>query len=428
MGRSVIQLKKSMKFTFFAGLISVASTSRAESDFANMKVAFNFPGGAAVVNDIDKTKGVIHVSPPVHSERGWPCWWYFKVDGVKKGQTITFQLAANVDAYRPNRVLNANWSQPDRAAISVDNVTWSQTEKCVKQNGIATYKIQAPAESFWLAWGPPFLPSHADEVLLTVKKKLPHSTLFELAKTRGGRSVRGIRIGSDSKTDSHRYGVWIQARQHAWEAGSSWVGRGFIEWLASDDQAAIDLRDIATIYYIPIMDVDNVALGAGGKDAVPRDHNRDWSDKPIYPEVAATQKRILQLNSEQRFDVFVDLHNPGSGERRPYFFGPIDIEKLPSIQQQNHARWLALSEDSISEPLQLEPKYKFATYVRTDEERNRMSANWVRNNTAEHVLSTTLETVWNTQHSTQKGYMTVGAQLGSAVSRYLSSNPRGSEN
>ncbi|MDB4802522.1 M14 family zinc carboxypeptidase [bacterium] len=417
-----------MKFIFIAGLLSLASTLKAESDFANINVMTDFPGGSAVVNDIDRNKGVIHISPPIQTERGWPCWWYCKVDGVIKGQTITFQLTANTGVYRPNRVLSANWTQPDRAAISVDNVTWSQTEKCVKQNGIATYMVEAPAESFWLAWGPPFLPSHADEVLETIKKKLPHATLFELARTRDGRSVRGIRIGSDSKTDSHRYGVWIQARQHAWEAGSSWVGRGFIEWLASDDQAAIDLREIAIIYYIPIMDVDNVTLGAGGKEAVPRDHNRDWSDTPNYPEVAAAQKRILQLNSEQRFDVFVDLHNPGSSERRPYFFGPMDIEKLPTIQQQNHALWLAISKNSISGPLQLEPGYKFATYVRTEEERNRMSANWVRNHTAEHVLSTTLETVWNTPHSTQKGYMTVGAQLGQVVSRYLGSNPRGSEN
>lgn len=53
-----------------------------------------------------------------------------------------------------------------------------------------------------------------------------------------------------------------------------------------------------------------------------------------------------------------------------------------------------------------------------------MSANWVRNHTASHVLSTTLETVWNTPHSTQQGYRAVGVQLGMALTRYLESNPR----
>ena len=262
----------------------------------------------------------------------------------------------------------------------------------------------------------------------SLKSRLPTSTIFELAKTRGGRAVRGIRIGDAAETGSDTYGVWIQARQHAWEAGSSWVGRGFAEWLASDDPAAEKLRRSATIYYVPIMDVDNVAMGAGGKDAVPRDHNRDWDDKPHYPEVAAAQKRILELNADGRFDVFIDLHNPGGSERRPYFFGPINLDKLPAIQQQNHARWLAFCASSISGPLPLEPRYKFATYVRTDEERNRMSANWVRNHTASHVLSTTLETVWNTPHSNQQGYRKVGAQLGMALGRYLESDPRGRRN
>ncbi|MGZ0170210.1 MAG: M14-type cytosolic carboxypeptidase [Planctomycetales bacterium] len=413
-----------MKILFAACLVCATLPLYAETEFADISVTTDFPGGSADVKSIDRKSGVIHITPKTRSERGWPCWWYLKVEGAKTGQFITLKLTASEGEYKSGRVLNAAWSQPDRAAVSVDNMTWTQTPNCQKEDGAAKYRIEAPAGSFWLAWGPPFLPTHADEVLKSLKSRLPGATLFELAKTRGGRSVQGIRIGDASEKDAARYGVWIQARQHAWEAGSSWVGQGFVEWLATDDPAAARLRRSATVYYVPIMDVDNVAMGAGGKDAVPRDHNRDWDDKPHYPEVAAAQKRILKLNADGRFDVFIDLHNPGGSERRPYFFGPINLDKLPPIQQQNHARWQAFCASAISGPLPLEPRYKFATYVRTDEERNRMSANWVRNHTAGHVLSTTLETVWNTPHSTQQGYMKVGAQLGMALSRYLESNPR----
>jgi hypothetical protein len=413
-----------MKFLFAACLVCPTLPLYAETELADIAVTTDFPGGSAIVKSIDSESGVIHITPRTRSERGWPCWWYLKVEGAKKGQFITLKLTASESEYKSGRVLNAAWSQPDRAAVSVDNVTWFQTPTCRKEDGAATYRIEVPARAFWLAWGPPFLPTHADEVLQSLKSRLPDSTLFELAKTRGGRSVQGIRIGDANKKDAARYGVWIQARQHAWEAGSSWVGQGFVEWLASDGPAAARLCRNATVFYVPIMDVDNVAMGAGGKDAVPRDHNRDWDDKPHYPEVAAAQKRILKLNADDRFDVFIDLHNPGGSERRPYFFGPINLDKLPAIQQQNHARWLAFCTSTISDPLPLEPQYKFATYVRTDEERNRMSANWVRNHTAGHVLSTTLETVWNTPHSTQQGYMKVGAQLGMGLSRYLEANPR----
>ena len=413
-----------MKFLLSVCLVWSILAVQAQTALARIRVTTNFPGGSAVVNSIDRKSGTIHITPTVRSQRGWPCWWYLKVEGAQQGQSIKLKLTASKGEYRTGRVLTASWSQPDRAVVSVDNVNWVQTPTCQIQAAAATYTIAAPAESFWVAWGPPFLSSHADQTLRSLKSRLPNATIFELAKTRGGRPVRGIRIGDAPAKDPARFGVWVQARQHAWEAGSSWVGRGFAEWLAGDDPAAIKLRRSANVYYVPIMDVDNVAMGAGGKDAVPRDHNRDWDDKPHYPEVAAAQQRILKLNAAGGFDVFIDLHNPGGSERHPYFFGPINLATLPTNQQQNHARWLAFCRFAISGPLPLEPRYKFATYVQTDEERNRMSANWVRNHTAGHVLSTTLETAWNTPHSTQQGYMTVGAQLGMALARYLESKPR----
>ena len=125
-----------------------------------------------------------------------------------------------------------------------------------------------------------------------------------------------------------KFGVWVQARQHAWEAGSSWVGRGFAEWAASDDPAAIDLRRRASIWYVPIMDVDRVAIGAGGKESTPRDHNRDWSDHPHYPAVAAAQSRILAADKAGRFDLFVDLHNPGSTERSRDAIHPAQVQSF----------------------------------------------------------------------------------------------------
>ena len=414
-----------MKLSIYLGMVWSVLAVQAGNAWGRIRVTTDFAGGSAIVESIDRQSATIHITPVVRPLRGWPCWWYLKIDGARTGQSIRLKLTAGTGEYRTGRVLTASWSQPDRAAVSVDNVNWTHSPQCQRQGAVAIYPLKAPAESFWVAWGPPFLSAHADQILSLIKSRLPSAVPFELAKTRGGRSVRGIRIGDVSATGPAKYGVWVQARQHAWEAGSSWVGRGFAEWLSSDDPAAGKLRQTAVVYYVPIMDLDSVEQGAGGKDAVPRDHNRDWDGKPHYPEVAAAQRRILQLNADRRFDVFIDLHNPGGSERRPYFFGPINLDRLPTQQQQNHARWLACCSSAITGPLPVEPRYKFATYVQTSEERNRMSANWVRNHTADHVLSTTLETVWNTAHSTQQGYMTVGAQLGRALARYLESSPRG---
>lgn len=392
--------------------------------FADITVSTDFEGGSAVVVEQKDDQQFLHIQPEVKEGRGFPCWWYLKVSGLTEGQLLILKVSANQQPYRDKKVLSASWLLPERAAISTDNVEWTQTPKGKREDDCISYHIKAPARTIWLAWGPPFLPSHADKLLSRAKKMLPEAEIFELARTRHDRPVMGIRIGAEPTKTHKPFGIWIQARQHAWESGSSWVGQGFLLWAVSDDEAAVELRQLATIHFIPIMDIDSTAVGAGGKDSVPRDHNRDWDDEPHYPEVAAAQKRILKMEKEGRFDVFIDLHNPGPGDRVPFFFGPIGLEKLPKIQQRNYVRFLAYANDQIDE---MRDTYRFATYVKTQEERDRVSSNWVRNHTSPHVFSATLETAWNRPAGTQSGYQAVGRQLGQTLLRYLESDPR-SEN
>lgn len=392
-----------------------------------LSLSTGFPGGSAEVRSLNPETGEIHIHPTLHDQRGWPCWWYFRLDGLKPGQKLTLKVSSNPRTFRGSERLDPSWSQPNCAALSTDNVNWEQTSPGRKQGGVATYEIEAPAERIWLAWGPPFVPSHTEELLGRIAEQLPGSERFVLARTLGDRPVHGIKIGGGTEDAPARYGIWAHARQHAWEAGSSWVAKGFLEWVASDDPAAIELRRTTTIHVVPIMDVDNVTLGSGGKEAVPRDHNRDWADEPVYPEVVAAQQHIRALNDAGKLNVYLDLHNPGAREPRPYFFAPAHLKQFPPEDQENYARWLAYCVESMRGPLAIEPAYKFATYVRSDEERRRMSKEWVRDNTSPQVIALTLETAWNTPHSTQEGYQIVGQQLAEATARYLSGLPAGEE-
>jgi hypothetical protein len=188
--------------------------------------------------------------------------------------------------------------------------------------------------------------------------------------------------------------------------------------VASDDPVAIELRNKATICVVPIMDVDNVANGMGGKEAVPRDHNRDWDDNPVYPEVRAAQMAIKKLNASHRFDLFIDLHNPGPNDRQPYFYGP-KLDRLSQIQSRNYIRWKAIAESQIDH---LESDYRFTSYIKTQQELDRVSKNWVRNHTSPHVVALTLETSWNRPQGTMQGYQQVGKQLGLTIARYLSAD------
>lgn len=385
---------------------------------AELRVITDFEGGNAEVVSLDQTTRTLRIMPALHEGRGWPCWWFFKMDGLTVGEDFTLEVQGQTQPYRDKTVLAASWCQPKHAWLSTAGATWSPSDKgTLTADKVMVYTIKAEAATLSLAWGPPFVPSDADKLLDEIAAKLPEAQRFELAKTRGGRPVQGIRIGDENAPHQ----VWIGARQHAWEAGGSQVGRGFINWYASDEAKLA--RAKTCLHYIPIMDVDNAFLGAGGKDAIPRDHNRDWAAEPVYPEVAAAQRMIGDIHTKHGLDVFIDLHNPGHDDPI-FFFGPFAFERMTGIQQRNYQRWIDLAAASIIEPLRVAPKYRFATYVKTDEERGRMSSGWVRANAGDFTISVTLETLWNSPSMSVEGYGKVGAGLGRALAAYLGENPR----
>ncbi|MBL9151145.1 MAG: hypothetical protein JNK37_01600 [Verrucomicrobiales bacterium] len=395
-------------------------TSLSSGATAALTVHSDFEGGSGETVSIDSERQAIHLRPALREGRGWPCWWYVRIEGAVVGAAFELTVSGNPGPFRPGgAALAANWAQPVRAAISKDDVVWTQSPNGVAdtQNRTMTYRFEAPGERFWLAWGPPFTPRHGAKLIEDLVAQLPGSEAFVLATSRDGRPVPGIRMGRADAPAA----IWVQARQHAWEAGSSWTGRGFAEWVAGDDPEARRLRESTTIYFVPIMDVDNVARGAGGKESVPRDHNRDWSGEPVYPEVAAAQGRIAELDQAGRLRMFIDLHNPGPGDKRTFFFGPFGYEEMAPPVRAGYDRFIQFAAKRIQGPPAVESAYRFATYVRTDEERGRMSSGWVRKHTdPTRTISVTLEAAWNTPDNTADGYRQTGRQLAAAVADYLS--------
>ena len=384
-----------------------------------LSVHSDFEGGSGETVSIDSERQAVDLRPTLREGRGWPCWWYVRIEGARSGSAFELTVSGNPGPFRPGgAALAANWAQPLRAAISVDDEVWTQTPDGTAdaKARTMTYRFSAPADRFWVAWGPPFTPRHGAKLIESLASQLPGSEPFVLATSREGRPVPGIRMGRADAPAA----IWVQARQHAWEAGSSWTGRGFSEWVVGDDPMARQLRETTVIFFIPIMDVDNVAQGAGGKEAVPRDHNRDWTAESVYPEVTAAQKRIADLDRASRLRLFIDLHNPGPGDKRSFFFGPFGYDAMEPAVRAGYDRFIHFAAQRIQGPPALEGAYRFATYVRTDEERGRMSSGWVRNHTDPgRAISVTLEAAWNTADNTSDAYRRTGRQLGEAVADYL---------
>ncbi len=385
----------------FLPLTILALLLKALPAFAELAVDSNFPGGSGEVVSIDQAASIIVLHPTDHPGHGWRCWWYVKLTGLTAGKTISLDVG------------DAPWATPKQATFSTDQgKTWHHSEPGVVAGKRIRYSLTFDSDSALVAWGPPFVPDDAKSLVDKIAGASPDASAFSLCQTREDRDTPALRIGTVGQPL-----IWIQARQHAWESGASWVGKGFVEWLVSDAPEAVKLREHYEFVFVPIMDIDNVERGAGGKSQKPQDHNRDWSDAPHWHAVAAAQKELRTAAESDRLAMFIDLHNPAAGNLFPYFYvPPADI--LSETAQTNLATFLAAAKSEITGPLRFTGTVIESGAKYDAKAWDKISKNWVAR-LGTSAVSVTLETAWNTPASTTEGYQTVGKQLGLAIAGYL---------
>ena len=370
-----------------------------------LKVSTDFPGGSAQVVEINQESRTVQIKPASHPNRGWECWWYFKLTGIKSGEVIHLEVSG------------MNFALPDNAHYSEDGEKWMQTSAGERASGSVAFHQRVKKGTAWFAWGPPFQLADAKKLVDDSAKQKSLVTKFALGHSGEGREVPAMRVTEKSKGGLARPVIWVQARQHAWESGSSWVCKGFTEWLLSKDSRAAALRQQAEVYIVPIMDLDNVERGAGGKNQTPHDHNRDWSDEPVWPEVRSAQTLIKTFAAQGRFEMFIDLHNPAPNDRQPMFF-LVPKPELTEVTQQRLDTFLGLAHQEMTGPLKLSEKVTY-TDAKYDANWDKISKVWVQRNGGPGVVAVTLETSWNTPHSTMAGYKQVGRELGLSVAAYF---------
>ena len=109
----------------------------------------------------------------------------------------------------------------------------------------------------------------------------------------------------------------ILAREHAWEAHTSWQADAMVRFLASDSPEAAAIRQRAAFYVFPLVDIDGAENGQIRFNGNGYDVNRRWNEvdlnseesKRLRPEVWFVKKKIVDLNRARKIDTFVNLHN-----------------------------------------------------------------------------------------------------------------------
>ncbi len=249
-------------------------------------------------------------------------WYYFRLDNLPRKQVrIDFTDLVGEYNFRPGSHAvtpntrpvfsydNRNWKH-----FSDDQVSWNEQEV------VLTVRFTPAHSSMWIAHMEPYGQRELDRLLAV---KHPHIRSGVAGKTVRGHEIRLLTITDPAVPEDRKKVVWILARQHAWEAGTSWAADGAIRFLLSEAPEAVQIRRRNIFNVIPLFDVDGVAEGAVRFNVNGYDNNRNWdsAEPGAMPEITSVRKTLSDwLDGGHPIHVLVSLHDTESTD---YLEGPI---------------------------------------------------------------------------------------------------------
>ncbi len=284
----------------------------------------NFPGASlGKVEKLGETEFRCHV-PGQYDERGrnrQTTWYYFRMDRVR-GRELTITLTDLVGEYndRPGAVpMNADtvpvWSADGRRWTHFAGYAWNDQTK------EATLRIRPESDTLWIAHQPPYTPEDLHRLLADVDRS-PSARVEVIGKTVQGRDLHLVTVTDFAVPDSGKKTVWLQARQHAWESGTSHVLDSALRFITSEEPDARELRRKLVFKFQPMGDPDGAANGKVRFNANGYDVNRHWEevdlrDKTLLqrmPEIWYVKKAVLAQSAVAPIDLLVNMHNTETAE------------------------------------------------------------------------------------------------------------------
>jgi hypothetical protein len=208
--------------------------------------------------------------------------------------------------------------------FSYDNEHWQHFTAMDwdDQKKEASLKFRPAQDRIWIAHVPPYTHSR----LLRLLEQLDRAACVRIeviGKTVQARDIHLVTVTNFEIPDAGKKTIWLQARQHAWEAGTSHVVEGALRFIPSEDAPARQLREKVVFKFAPMMDPDGCASGKVRFNANGYDLNRHWEEVDLrrkiflerMPEIWYIKKAILgYVDSSRGIDLMLNLHNTETSE------------------------------------------------------------------------------------------------------------------
>lgn len=271
-----------------------------------------------------------------------PSWFYFRLDGVR-GRDLVIELTGFHGEYNYRRH-DGSGHRHMRPVYSYDNRNWlpfESAEWLPAASGLRV-KLKARRKSVWIARQPPYTTRDLNRLLAALRgnRYLQQQIVGRSAEQR---PVVLLTITDPGDGLGGKSVIWLMARQHAWEAGTSWVIEGLLRFLLSQEAEAAAIRRTCVFKIFAMADPDGVYRGGVRFNKYGYDLNRNWDvrDPVRMPEIHCQWRAIQDwMESAGRVDLFLTLHNTESAD---YIEGPLTAGG-PAVAELGWRFWRLLVE------------------------------------------------------------------------------------
>jgi len=184
-------------------------------------------------------------------------------------------------------------------------------ENCLRgsSHSTLTFSLSLPENEWvYIAYCFPYTHKTLQSDLADLRSPyMAHSTL---CKTLGGKKVDLLTITDVKGDPSSKKGVVLTARTHPGESNSSWVMKGVLEFLLSEEAEAVLLRRHFVFKIVPMINVDGVIHGNYRTSLAGIDLNRTWKrpTPTLFPETHALKKMVGEFHAKHPIVLYTDLH------------------------------------------------------------------------------------------------------------------------
>uniref|UniRef100_A0A8C7BZ77 AGBL carboxypeptidase 3 n=1 Tax=Neovison vison TaxID=452646 RepID=A0A8C7BZ77_NEOVI len=290
-------------------------------------------------------------------------WYYFQVTNTQAGIVYRFTI---INFTKPASLYNRGmrplfYSEKE---AKTHNIGWQRIGDQIKyyrnnqgQEGrhyfSLTWTFQFPhnKDTCYFAHCYPYTYTNLQEYLSAINHDSVRSKFCKirvLCHTMARNMVYVLTITTPLKNmDSRkRKAVILTARVHPGETNSSWIMKGFLDYILGNSSDAQLLRDTFIFKVVPMLNPDGVIVGNYRCSLAGRDLNRNYTSvlKESFPSVWYTRNMIHRLMEKREVILYCDLHGH-SRKENIFMYGCDGSDRCKSLYLQQRIFPLMLSKN-----------------------------------------------------------------------------------